>query len=101
MQFYELRADQKSSIYCFSLFNFYTITDVIISAYGFYLTEDATLDSATSPLSLIVYCMENLVENSAVTYTGTIQLYITDNQPPTITNLDGLYIVLFLTLVKH
>ncbi|KAL4231643.1 bahd acyltransferase [Mactra antiquata] len=58
-------------------------------SYGFYLSEYASLDSSTSPLTLTIACVENLVTNSQTSYTGTITLHITDNTPPTLTNLDA------------
>lgn len=69
---------------------------MLLSAYGFYVLENGLdYDSVPHYSTLTVTCVENKVTTTA-TVTGNIQVYVTENQPPTITNLDGITFCCFL-----
>lgn len=74
-----------------SLCPYTPIAHFSFSAYGFYVTEYPELNYDTiSIYNLTVECVENSYPNVA-TSAGTIRVYITENQPPSLTNLDGMY----------
>lgn len=65
------------------------MSKIFFTAYGFYVTEFPELDyDVKDSYDLIVECVENSYP-TATTSTGTIKILITENQPPSFTNLDS------------
>ncbi|WAR22156.1 hypothetical protein MAR_016130, partial [Mya arenaria] len=74
------------------------MTCFLYSAYGFYVTEYPNFTETT--YNLEITCKANTLDTTPDEQTGTIVVTITDNLPPSITNLDDGNIQLnkFLTL---
>ncbi|XP_053407276.1 fat-like cadherin-related tumor suppressor homolog [Mercenaria mercenaria] len=85
--------DPVDQWYCYSGWSTsfpFMLKALTTESYGFYVVEhpDLAFDTKSS-YSLTVTCVENNNVATTATVTATIQVDVTENQPPTMTNLDA------------